>query len=234
MVMKCSRGVGAQAGLTRTEVLAVLGGLLALLLFLIIPPWLAARRMAQGIMCINNLKNVGLAFRIFVTDHDSRWPMDVPVHLGGSADPRRNPEHLWRHYLALSNELKSPRWLVCPRDPDKQPAEVFGPDPLRGNPAVFAGNHHVSYFIGLEAQESAIATDFGPTAILGGDCNLMADGQAVPAGRFTLMGGQSLGFGSKTFHQGYGHLLLADGSVQETWSNRLSQAASVKNLLLLP
>lgn len=50
-------------------------------------------------MCINNLKEIGLAFRIFATNHDSRWPMDVPVPSGGTLDPTRNPELLWRHYL---------------------------------------------------------------------------------------------------------------------------------------
>ena len=232
--MRLSSRRGSQAGLTRTEVLATLGGLLAILLFLLIPPWLAARRMAQGIVCINDLKNIGLAFRIFATDHDSHWPMDVPVHKGGSLDPSRNPDLLWRHYLVLSNELKSPKWLVCPRDTDRRPAEIFGQDPLQRNSAVFAGNQHVSYFIGLQADESAIATDFGPAAILGGDRNLMADGQVAPPGRFTISGGHTLGFTAKRLHRGYGHLLLADGAVQETWSNRLSQAASVTNLLLVP
>lgn len=111
---------------------------------------------------------------------------------------------------------------------------MFGQDPLHQNSVVFAGNQHVNYFIGLEANESAIATDFGPTAILAGDRNLAADGPAVPAGRFTITGGQTFGFTAKRFHRGYGHLLLADGSVHETSSNRLSQAASVKNLLLVP
>jgi hypothetical protein len=215
-------------------VLATVGGLLAVLLFLLIPPWLAARRMARGIMCINNHKNTGLAFRILATDQDSRWPMNVPVPSGGSLDLTRNPDLLWRHYLVLSNELKSPKWLVCPRDPNKQPAGVFVQDPLHRNLVVLAGNQHVSYFFGLQADVSASATDFRPVAIFGGDRNLMADGQSAPAGKFTIAGGQTPGFKAKRFHRGYGHLLLAKGRVQEPWGNRLSLAASVTNLLLVP
>ena len=75
--------------------------------------------MAEGINCSNNLKHVGLALRIFANDHNGTWPMNLPVGEGGSLDPSTNPELLWRHFLVLSNELKSSRDLWCPMDSKK-------------------------------------------------------------------------------------------------------------------
>ena len=48
-------------------VLAILGGML-------LPALSKAKSKAQRIKSVNNLKNVGLAARIFATDHDGRLP----------------------------------------------------------------------------------------------------------------------------------------------------------------
>lgn len=63
-------------GLTRLEVVVVLGvlGILAVILLGIVPALRQARAFAKQINCVNNLKNVGLSFRIFATDHGDKWP----------------------------------------------------------------------------------------------------------------------------------------------------------------
>lgn len=55
----------------------------------------AAKAKSQSIQCINNLKNIGLALRIWATDHQDTFPMDL---------------------LSLTNELSTPKLLTCPSD----------------------------------------------------------------------------------------------------------------------
>jgi hypothetical protein len=61
----------------------------------------AARAKAQRIACVNNLKQLGLAVRVWATDHNDIFPPDV---------------------LTISNEISSTKVLVCPADEGRQPA----------------------------------------------------------------------------------------------------------------
>lgn len=54
-----------------------------------------AREKAHAIKCVNHLKNLGLALRIWATDHHDLFPTDL---------------------LVITNELGSPKILVCPSD----------------------------------------------------------------------------------------------------------------------
>lgn len=60
-----------------------------------------AKEKAQSIACINNLKQLGLAARIWATDNGDVLPPS---------------------FLAMTNEMGSPKILVCPADPSHQPA----------------------------------------------------------------------------------------------------------------
>ncbi len=59
------------------------------------------RDRAQAIMCVNNMKQLGLAARIWATDNQDQFPPN---------------------FLSMSNELATPKILVCPSDPSRQPA----------------------------------------------------------------------------------------------------------------
>jgi hypothetical protein len=65
-----------------------------------------ARQKAERIRCVNNLKNVGLAARIWATDNGGR-------------------EFLPKDFLAMKNELNSPALLVCPSDPQRKNSSSF-------------------------------------------------------------------------------------------------------------
>jgi hypothetical protein len=89
-----------------------------------------AQAKAQSINCVNNLKQVGLAFRTWAVDNSDRYPFNVSTNQGGTMelstqgsdgfDP--NPARIFQ---VMSNELFSPKILVCPADSSKQAAIDF-------------------------------------------------------------------------------------------------------------
>jgi hypothetical protein len=93
------------------------------------PPTKAKER-AWAIICVNNLKQVGLAFRQWALDHDDRFPFNVPSPQGGTRElcaPDRQgfDTNAVAHFQVMSNELFSPNILVCPADASKKPALDF-------------------------------------------------------------------------------------------------------------
>ena len=61
------------------------------------PALAKAKSKAQSISCVNNLKQMGLAARIYATDNKDAFPPD---------------------FLSMKNELSVPRILICPADPN--------------------------------------------------------------------------------------------------------------------
>src|SRR6185295_17760709 len=99
-----SRQVG---GFTLVELLVVIA-IIAILAALLLPAITQAKLRAQRIACVNNLREVGLAFHMFANDHRGRLPMQVPANDGGSAEfsgSVTGGNQAWRHFLTLSNEL---------------------------------------------------------------------------------------------------------------------------------
>ncbi|HTH46717.1 MAG TPA: H-X9-DG-CTERM domain-containing protein [Candidatus Limnocylindria bacterium] len=176
------------------------------------------------IHCVNNLKYIGLAFRIFATDNSGSYPWHVSTNVAGSAEIPLDVDKIWKQFVVISNELSSPKILVCWND-SRQIAVNFRN----------FGNTNLSYFLGLEADDRI------PQTILAGDRNLTTNGVAVGPGLLRLGTNQNAGF-TRKIHQGAGNILLADGSVQQVTSWRLQESVvnaamastNIINRLLIP
>lgn len=124
-----------------------------------------ARPRAKAINCTSNLKQIGLAMRMFSNDHGDKFPWQVSTNDGGTFELLSD---VLAHYSAVSNEMSSPKVLRCSRDSQKTASPSFS-NLSRSN---------LSYFVGLDA------TNPDPQTLLSGDRNIK--GSVFTNGVYTL------------------------------------------------
>jgi len=199
-----------KAGFSLLE-LMVLVGVVAIIAVLLLPP-LANRNYrgfkAQRIKCINNLKNVGLAYRIYATDNNDRFPTSS---LASNAVNLASVK-ITEVFQSLSNELSTPKLIICPADNKAAEANSFA--------NLTAKN--ISFFASLSADETT------PSVFLGGDRNILV--QKTPAtGLLGLTTNTPVSW-SKELHNEQGNLLMCYGSVQQMSNARLKQAITEQGI----
>jgi hypothetical protein len=85
---------------------------------------------AQRINCVNNLQEIGLAFRTWALDNANKYPCNVSTNAGGAMEVCVTGAEGFENNAAavfqvMSNELSTPIILVCPHDRSKTPANHF-------------------------------------------------------------------------------------------------------------
>lgn len=65
-------------GFTLIELLVVIA-IIAILAAILFPVFAQAREKARQTSCLSNLKQIGLAFKMYVQDYDERWPQCDPI-----------------------------------------------------------------------------------------------------------------------------------------------------------
>lgn len=202
----------------------------------IIPGLHALKLRARRINCVENLKQDGLAARIWEGDNNNFYPMQVSVTNGGGM------ELIATNFVAglfrvMSNELSTSIILRCPADTQViEPTnnwQGFGPD---------FSNKNISYFVGMDTTNHNL-----PNRLLFGDDNFEINGTPVPSGVAQISKNAPLEWDSSRHHflelpfrhPYIGNLGFADGSVQEINSTlelrqALIQTGLATNRLAIP
>ena len=105
----------------------ILGYVSVVVTFLILPAMLLpamvkAKERAHRISCNNNMHHIGMSFRMWAMDNGDQFPFNVSTNKGGTLElcapgPDGFDRNSYVHFLVMSNELNTPKVLVCPEDP---------------------------------------------------------------------------------------------------------------------
>ncbi len=183
----------------------------------------AAHMHDKNINCVKNLHEIGVAHQLWMADLKNQFPLltSTADNRAGILTPNDSAYVLWQ---VMSNQLSTPKILICPADKKRTVATGFGTG---------FGNSNISYFLNAAAK-----TD--PQTILDGDANLIVDDVAIQSGILNVWTNSRVGWAKGRNHGlGYsvGNIGMADGSVMLATSNMLNSVFAVSpatNRLAIP
>jgi hypothetical protein len=155
---------------------------------------------------VNNLKQIGLAFRTWSEDNGKVYPMHFRTN-GFDGEVLAFSQAMYGYFQIMSNELGAPKLLVCPADKKRRVAADFRTNFNSGT---------VSYFVGLDADTLL------PESFIAGDRNLT--NETVSKNGIVEFTTNSLAGWTDDMHQRQGNILLGDGSIQKFSTSRVQAA----------
>ena len=194
--------------LTKIDVLVIVA-VLVVVAALLLPALAAAKRKSSRIGCMGNIKQIGIAFRLWEGDNGDKYPMAVSVTNGGAMELAATG-NVAACFQVMSNELSTPKILRCPNDVCRTYATNF---------STGFSDANISYFVNQDAAETY------PQMILDGDDNLQIDGKPVQPGVLNLRTGTAIAW-TKDRHHGHGNIGMADRSAQQVTGDGLNSAVA--------
>jgi hypothetical protein len=160
------------------------------------------------IHCINNLKQMGLAARMWAGDNGGVFPWAVSTSSNGVRELVLAGDVATALFLSMSNECGTPKILWCPNDLKRTKEADWAK----------LNNGNISYFIGLDADETK------PQTILSGDRNLA--GGIFTSNRIMEVRATNVLVWGADIHRHCGNIGLGDGSAQQVSDTTLQNQAS--------
>lgn len=193
-------------GLTRTDVLVAV--MLAVLLVVLV---MAMPRREARITCVANLRQVGMALRVWEEDNgsgntNSQWSSLLETNaqtVGLNAG-----QVAWINAMGITNFGRSAKILQCSSDKETPTTTSTAGLKIR-----------ISYFLNMDASAGF------PQEIMAGDDNLAIGGIPAKPG-VQMLPSNALVSWTRTRHRFVGNIALADGSVEQTSSVGLQSAAA--------
>jgi len=233
---------------TLIELLVVIA-IIAILAAQLLPVLAKTGKDARRAQCITNIKQVGLAFKLWEGEHGDKYPTALGSDKGGAMGQivSRNNAHpdgygVTNVFCVMSNELRTPKILYCPAD--FSPVNAMG-----GTTATVATNWgsfgpgNLSYFV------EGDASDKYPKMILIGDRNIgnVIGGKTSDTANFGILPADSMNMQNAAYcdstgvlgarqkplpwawtdddiHQDSGNLGMADGSANQSSLKGLANA----------
>jgi hypothetical protein len=205
-------------GMTLVEIMGVTV-VVSILVMIALPMAARGKRHTTDIKCRNNLKNVGLAYRIWCTDGGDSFPFQVSTNEGGTFELTND---IAAQFRVLSNELSTPKILLCPRDYNREATNW---------PSLSAKN--ISFFAGYDAHETF------PQSLLAGDAGFSVNG-AKPKSGLHWLKRTNLYVYPQNLHtkKNTANICLGDGSVTTIGSADLlrlvAKSEAGTNRIILP
>jgi len=106
-------------GFTLIELLVVIA-IIAILAAILFPVFAQAREAARMTSCLSNMKQIGLALRMYSTDHDEVYP-NIYQGWGVSGAPGSQEGWMWKN--AIQPYIKNKGVFNCPSNPVSDPTD---------------------------------------------------------------------------------------------------------------
>ncbi|MGC4043418.1 MAG: DUF1559 domain-containing protein [Armatimonas sp.] len=223
-MVRISRTHNTAAGFTLIELLVVIA-IIAILAAILFPVFAQARAKARQAGCQSNLKQLGLALKMYVQDYDETWPSGNSV-AGGTAGQNGSAGQNFGWPGWVSNPLrpytKNQQIYRCLSQP-----ETAFIDPWNGGTATTNGMNGVSYaynYQSLTAVTEAALPEQSSAIVMGDSGTAWWDGRYEN----TVFGWRARDWAWHTaknyklteFHSQKNNFLFADGHVKTAgWDN---------------
>jgi len=148
----------SSAGFTLIELLVVIA-IIAVLAAILFPVFARTREKARQTQCLSNLKQIGTAFAMYLSDHDGMYPTcdNDKARIAGKPPEPETPdangpvERDW--HIVTQPYVKNLAVMRCPSDPSKAPTDLANPNYASGE---YPGSYTVNGWAEYQLKESAV------------------------------------------------------------------------------